>query len=411
MSDTPFTPDELAHYADVAIDHCLDLRAGELLVLIYEHEHRPLAVALARAAYRRGLRVDSNVNDPLFLRAELDEADEAALGVITPWRMARMLARTEGSAAALFIDGDADPDAMEGVDPVRLAMHARRFGEQTAELTRRVSANQDASLIVAYPTAAWARRVYPDLPPDRAQRALAEDLLSFCRIGPDDGPGDEALARHIATLDERARVANQLALREVRFRGPGTDLRLRLTDDAVWSSARETNVHGRTVFGNLPSEEIYTSPAASATEGTVRCTAPLAWEGLLFEDLRLEFRGGRLTRLDARTDEQRDRLLALLDGDEGGRRLGELALVDASSRIGQRGRLYWNTLLDENQACHMALGFGFGSCRRDGAESADLNSSRSHYDVMIGAPDVEVTGTTAGGDAVALITDGVWRPV
>jgi aminopeptidase len=137
---------------------------------------------------------------------------------------------------------------------------------------------------------------------------------------------------------------------------------------------------------------------------------PLAWHGRVYEDLRVEFRDGRLVRLDARTDEQRDGLLALLDVDEGGRRLGEVALVDKSSRIGQRGRLYWNTLLDENQACHIALGLGFTRCRAGGQGSPDLNSSRTHIDVVIGSAEVDVVGTTAAGETVRLIVDGDWRP-
>ena len=408
MLDTPFTQEELDRYAGVALDRCLDMRPGELLLLNYQHEHRPLAAAVARAAYRRGLRVDPTVHDPQIQRAEIDLADDAVLGSITPWRRARFLARTEGGAAVLVITGEEDPDALAGCDQRRMALRERRMGEQLTEFYERYADNLDASLVIAYPTAAWARMVFPDLPPDRAHRTLAEDLLSFCRIGAADG--DDALPRHIEALRERAAAATRLALRELRYRGPGTDLHVRLTDDALWTSARETNAYGRTIFGNLPSEEIYTSPAASATEGTVRCTMPLAHAGLLYEDLRMEFHGGRLVRLDARTEEQRGAVLALLDVDEGGRRLGEVALVDAGSRIGRRGRLYWDTLLDENQACHVALGLGFGSCRRAGAASDDLNRSRTHLDVIIGAPDVEVTGVTASGEAVPLIVDGVWRP-
>lgn len=410
MLHSPFTAEELTRYAEVAIDACLDLRPGELLQLAYEHEHRPLAVAMAVSAYRRGLRVETTVIDPLINRAELDHADEALLGVLSPWQVARMQARTGGAGALVLIDGESDPEALAGTDPRRMAVRARRWHEQSAELIERVAANRDSSVIVAYPSAGWAKRVYPELDLDRAQRALAEDLFVFCRIGPEDGAGSEALSRHIAALRERAHAANRLALRDLRFRGPGTDLRVRLTEDAAWNYAGKTNAFGRSVFGNLPSEEIYTSPAASATEGTVRCTAPLAYHGVVYEDLRMEFRAGRLVRLDAKTAEQRDRLLGLLDLDEGGRRLGEVALVDASSRIGERGRLYWNTLLDENQACHMALGFGFASCRRNGTASADLNTSQTHIDVMIGAPEVEVSGTTGRGDTIPLITDGVWRP-
>jgi aminopeptidase len=410
MLPSPFTPDELQRYAAVAIDRCFDLRPGELLLLLHEPEHRPIAIALAEAAYRRGLRVDAQVTDLLLQRAEVDQASDETLGMLTPWRKARFLARTEPGTALISVDGQSDPDALAASDPARIALRYRRQTEQLPELFERLEANLDTSLIIAYPSLAWARRVYPELGADQAQRALAEDILSFCRIGPDDGPGDAALDRHIAELRERAAVANSLRLREVRFRGSDTDLRVRLTDDAVWGSAEETNAQGRTYVGNLPTEEIYTSPAASATEGTARCTMPLAWQGRLYEDLRVEFRGGRLVRLDARTPDQREALLGLLGVDEGGRRLGEVALVDRTSRIGQRGRLYWSTLLDENRACHIAMGSGFTGCRTGGRHSPDLNSSRTHIDVVIGSPDVEVVATTASGETVPLIVDGDWRP-
>jgi len=410
MLHSPYTPDQLARYAGVAIDRCFDMRPGELLLVNYEPEHRPLAVALAEAAYRRGLRVDGMVTDMLVQRAEVDHASDDVLGRMPPWRRARFVARTEAGTALIIVDGQTDPDALATSDPERIALRYRRQAEQLSELFERLEANLDTSLIIAYPTLAWARRAYPELQPDAAQRALAGDILSFCRIGPDDGPGDDALDRHIDTLRDRAATANRLRLREVRLRGPGTDLRVELTDDAVWTSADETNAHGRTYLGNLPTEEIYTSPAASATEGEAACTMPLAWQGRLYEDLRLEFRSGRLVRLDARTDAQRDALLGLLDVDEGGRRLGEVALVDRSSRIGQRGRLYWSTLLDENRACHIALGSGFPGCRARGQSSPDLNSSRTHIDVVIGSSEVDVVGTTAAGETVPLIVDGDWRP-
>lgn len=409
MLRTPFTADELTRFAEVALG-CLDLRAGELLQINCEHEHRPLVVALAEAAYRRGLRVDPWVTDPLVRRAELMLADERVLGAMAPWAVARSLGRTEPGTALIHVDGQGVPDALDGCDPRRMALHALRTAEQRAEFYERFARNLDASLIVAYPTGAWSRRAYPELGPEAAQRALAEDLLHFMRIGPEDGPGDGAHRRHLAVLKERARIATDLGLRALRFRGPGTDLTVGLTGDAVWSAAQETNAHGRTNLANLPSEEIYTSPAASATEGTVRCTTPLAWGGRLYEDLEAEFRGGRMVRLSARTDEQRDALAGQLDVDDGGRRLGEVALVDAGSRIGSRRRLYWNTLLDENQACHMAFGLGFPTCRRGGGASPDLNRSRTHIDVMIGSTEVEVTGTTVSGASVPIITDGVWRP-
>lgn len=409
MPTGPFTADELARYADVAVVRCLDLRPGELLILNYEPEHRPLAIALAEVAYRRGLRVDLWPRDPLIDRAEVLLASDDVLGVMSEWTRLQHLARTADSTGVIFIDGDSEPAALEGTDAARQAARARRRSEQIKDAYERLEAGYEMSLILAYPTEAWAAIVYPDLDAAAAQRALAGDILAFSRLGPDDAPGGETLGAHLDRLDERARTANALRLRSLRFRGPGTDLHVGITEDAIWNCARERNAYGRTYLANLPTEEIYTSPAASLTEGVARCTFPLAHNGRLYEDLELEFRGGRLVRLDTRTDEQRDALAGLLDVDEGGRRLGEVALVDAASRIARSGRLYRDTLMDENQACHMALGVGFGTCRGGGAASPDLNSSRTHIDVMIGSPEVEVTGVTADGATVTLIADGTWQ--
>lgn len=408
LTSSPFTAEELTRYAEVTVGRCTDLRAGELLVIEYEPEHRPLMVAIAEEAYRHGLRVSSQVRDPLLIRAEVEHAAEPVLGVLEPWNESFNMARTGPGAGLISIKGEELPGVLDGCDPDRLARRARRQAAATGLLYDRVREGRDAFVIVAFPTVAWASRVYPDRPAALAQRALAEDLLVFCRIGPED-PCD-ALERHVETLRHRAQVANQLHLREVHFRGPGTDLRVGLTGDALWSTAEFTNAYGRTMFRNLPSEEIFTAPGASLTDGVVRCTKPFAAQGIMAEDVRMEFRDGRLVRLDAWTDAQRDALATRLDVDEGGRRLGELALVDIASRVGQRDRVFWNTLLDENQTCHIGLGLGFPDCRAAAGDSADLNYSRAHVDLMIGGTEVEVTGLTASGSMVPLIVDGTWRP-
>ena len=407
LISSPFTTEELTRYAGVTVGRCTDLQAGELLVIEYEPEHRPLMVAIAQEAYRRGLRVSTQVRDPLLIRAEVEHAAEPVLGLLEPWHQSFTMARTVPGAGLISIKGEELPGALDGCDPDRLAQRARRQAAAAEPLFDKVREGRDAFVIVAYPTVAWSSRVYGDKPSREAQRELAEDLLGFCRIGP--GDACDALERHIETLRERARVTNELQLREVHFRGPSTDLLVGLPADAVWSTAEFTNAYGRTIFRNLPSEEIFTAPAASLTEGTVRCTKPFAAHGMLAEDVRMEFRDGRLVRLDAWTDAQRDALAARLDVDQGGRRLGELALVDVASRVGQRNRVFWNTLLDENQTCHVGLGLGFPDCRTAGGESSDLNYSRVHFDFMIGAPEVEVTGRTASGATVPLIIDGTWR--
>lgn len=407
-TDTPFTKQELETYARVAIDYCLDLKGGDLLLIDYEPEHRPLVVALHEIAYGAGLRVSASLSDPLFLQAELEHASNATIGRVETWDRDRSLARTEEGAAQITLRGEEMPGVLDAFDPERAALRNRRTSELSAELYSRMRDHRDSFLILAYPTLAWASMVYPEMPQARAQRRLAEDLLDFCRIGRGDGAG--ALERHIASLRSRAEVADSLKLTELRFRGPGTDLKVGLSQDHAWRTAELTNAYGRTFFRNLPSEEIFTSPLASATEGYVRCTKPRAAGGIVCNDIQLEFRGGRLVRAEAATDAQRDTLLAQLDPDPGARRLGEVALVDGCSRVGHRKRIFWNTLLDENQTCHIAIGMGLADCRRRGSASPDLNHAATHVDLMIGGPEVEVTGRTATGETIPLIVDGVWRP-
>jgi aminopeptidase len=167
-------------------------------------------------------------------------------------------------------------------------------------------------------------------------------------------------------------------------------------------------VDGRRFAPNMPTEETFTSPDPRQTSGTFRCTFPLSFRGRLIEGLRGEFSNGRLVRLDADSDDDRDFVAAYIDSDRAGRRLGEVALVDASSRIGQARRIYYNTLLDENAAAHIAFGTGFGGTRSETPARA-VNRSTIHLDVMIGSPKLEVTGVNARGRRIPLIRDGAWQ--
>ena len=165
---------------------------------------------------------------------------------------------------------------------------------------------------------------------------------------------------------------------------------------------------GRRLASNMPTEEVFTSPDPRQTTGTFRCTFPLSFRGRLIHGIRGEFSKGRLVRLEADSDDDRDFLAGFIDTDKAGRRLGEVALVDASSRIGQSGRIYNNTLLDENAAAHIAFGSGFGGTRSE-TPARGINRSTIHLDVMIGGPDLEATGFNARGRRIPLISGGAWQ--
>jgi aminopeptidase len=210
----------------------------------------------------------------------------------------------------------------------------------------------------------------------------------------------------VQSLNERGRLLTELGLQGLELRDSGTALDLPLAPGTRWLGGPREQ-HGRPTSGNLPTEENFTSPEPRGAEGTFRCTRPLAFRGRTIDGIAGEFRGGRLTRLEAATEPDRDFLAAALDVDPGARRLGEVALVDRSSRIGQTGRIYYNTLIDENAAAHIAFGYGFGQSRAAGAKTA-VNRSDLHLDVMIGTKELEATGTTADGRRVPLIAGGEW---
>ena len=406
-------PEELARYADAVVKVGVSLGRGDDLLVTCQPAHREFAVALVEAGYRAGARiVDVEYIDPLVRAAYLRTAPDKSIGYVAPWRARRVRAAVKPETATLFIAGESEPGALKDIPGKRLAAEITRSQRQFADVRRASRVGRRRWSIAAWPTRSWAELVYPAIDSEAAQRRLARDLLDFCRVGPKDPSGATALRKHLTELHGRARRLTRLKLRKIELRGPGTNLSIGLHPESLWLGGGTTNFYGKRTAPNLPTEECFTSPIASATEGTFRCSQPLMFQGTLIEGISGEFRGGRLVRLDAKRKAQRDFfadfLFAIKDAD----RLGEVALVDSGSRIGQAGRIYYNTLLDENAAAHMAFGTGFSHTRADHETNRarrGVNRSDAHVDVMIGTDDFEATGLGAGGRRVLLIAEGEWQ--
>ncbi len=406
------SPEEIARYADAAVQVGISFRKGDDLVIACQPAHREFAAALVEAAYRAGGRTAEVVmNDPLVRATRLRSASVEALAELTPWQVARIRGQVKETTCSILIAGESEPGALSGIPPEKLAAETTGALRRVPEARRESRRGRRRWLIIAWPVPAWAERVYPSVSAATAQRKLARDLLWFCRLGPDDAPGVKGLRDHLRAIRGRAKRLTRLRLQRLELRGPGTDLALALHPETLWAGGGGKNGFGISQSPNLPTEECFTSPEASATEGTFRCSRPLMFQGRLIEGLAGEFRGGRLVRLDAKRATDRDWLAGFLASVDGAERLGEVALVDSSSRIGQAGRIYYNTLLDENAAAHIAFGTGFSFTRKpNGNERArrGVNRSRTHLDVMIGTDDLEATGIGARGRRVPLVRDGVW---
>jgi aminopeptidase len=411
-SNALLPPAELARYADAVVLGCLDVREDELLLVRALPSQRELAAALADAGYRAGARlVDVLYHDPFVQAARIRHAADAQLGPLPAWERTRMRAALAADTAIAYVFPNSEPGAFDDLPPERVAADYAGTARRLGPIRRGFHAGLRRWSGFGWPTEDWARKVYPDLDALAAQRRLARDLLEFCRLGPDDPPGHEGWRRHADRLAERARALTELGLERLELRDRGTSLDVRIAPGTRWLGGPRENAHGRVATSNFPTEESFTSPEPRSTEGDFRCSRPLCFRGRTIDGIAGEFRGGRLVRLDAAREDDRDFLAAALDSDPGARRLGEVALVDGSSRIGRSGRIYFDTLLDENAAAHVAFGSGFDATRprAPGTRTRGVNRSLIHLDVMIGTDELEATGVAAGGRRVPLVRDGAWQ--
>ncbi|HLK45373.1 MAG TPA: aminopeptidase, partial [Acidimicrobiales bacterium] len=331
------TADELRRYAEMVVHGCIDLRCGDTVVASSSLGHRDLAVAVADAAYRSGAAaVDVVYDDQRVYAARIEHASEEALGHVPSWRAAQLRALGDETVAIVQTMGEFELDVVAHLSPERVAADTAGRSRHLARVRRE---GRLRGTICAWPTEEWATRVFPELDAAKATRRLARELLSFCRLGPGDPPGHEGWTQHLAVLRRRAARLTKLDLKEVHVVDEGTDLRVRIAPFSMWRGGGEEDVWGHRIAMNVPTEECFVSPDAAATEGVFRCSRPRSFGGRVIEGLSGEFRGGRLVRLSATRESDRDWLARYIAATPGADRLGEVALVDASSRIGQTGRI------------------------------------------------------------------------
>jgi aminopeptidase len=404
-SDPPLTfddPELLERFADLVVGFAANLQRGQILSIGSEIGKEALTRAIAASGYRRGAKfVDASYFDLHVKRARLEHADEDTLDFVPPWYGERILELGRLRAARVGLTGPAHPGLLSDLDPRRVGRDQLPAVRETGQVVNERTTNWTA---VPCPTRPWAQLVHPDLDPEEAWVRLCQEILHVCRLDTEDPVA--AWRERADTLVAAAGRVTERRFDALRLVGPGTDLTVGLLPTSKFLAARFETVDGIVHLPNLPSEEIFTAPDPQRAEGVVRATKPLVLGGSIIRGLEVEFRDGRAVRIDA--DENAEVLRSYAARDEHANRLGELALVDGDGRVGALDTVFFDTLLDENAASHIALGHAYQMCVDD-EDIGRINESTIHVDFMIGSPAVRVLGLAPDGTETPVLVDGAWQ--
>jgi aminopeptidase len=388
--------------ADLAVEFSANVQPGQIVAIEAETGMEPIVRAVAARAYERGARfVDPTYFDPYVKKARLQHAPDDTLEFVPEWYGKRMLQLGDLHAARIVFVPRVSPGILNGVDPKRAGRDQLPDIQERLVIINKRLVNWT---IMPFPTQSWAELVHPELDGDAALERLTEELMHVCRLDEDDPVA--AWRERKETLHSVASCLTERHFDAIRFEGPGTELTVGLLPTSLWEGGTTTTVDGVEHLPNLPTEEVYTTPDPTRADGVVRATKPLDVGGTIVSGLEVRFEGGHA--VDIQADSGADVLRERAAHDEDASRLGELALVDREGRIGTLGTTFYNTLLDENAASHIALGNAY-EISVGPEDRAKINKSTIHVDFMIGGDDVRVTGITRNGDEVPVLLGGTWQ--
>ena len=400
----------LRSYAKLIARTGVNIEKGQEVMILAGLDQPEFVKILVEECYRAGAsKVIVDWEYQALEKLHVRHQSVKTLGHVEKWEEEKFQHYIDALPCRIYLDSE-DPDGLKGVNSAKMAK-GRQGRYKVLKPYRDQLEGKYQWCIAAVPGKAWAKKVFPDLSPARAMEKLWEVILSCSRVTDDPM---QAWKEHNEDLEKRCQYLNALGIRELRYRASnGTDFTVGMIPEAVWRGGGETSLTGHFFNPNIPSEEVFISPMRGKAEGVVHASMPLSYEGQLIENFSVRFEGGKVVEVKAEKGEE---LLRQMVGmDEGAAFLGECALVPYDSPIRNSGILFFNTLFDENAACHLALGCGFidsidhyDQYSLEECHQMGINESMIHVDFMIGTADMEIDAVDRDGRVVPVFRGGNW---
>jgi aminopeptidase len=408
---TSIDPTKLNRLAEVAVKVGVRLQQGQDLLLTASTAALPLVRKVTEHAYKAGAGIVTPIlSDEELTLARYRYGHDFGFDRAAGWLYEGMAKAFSENTARLAIVGE-NPMLLSGEDPAKVARASKANSKAYLPALEKI-VNFDTNWnLIAFPSASWARQVFPDDAEDVAVSKLAEAIFAASRV---DGENPiAAWEKHNRVLQQRTEWLTGQRFSALHYSAPGTDLTIGLADGHEWVGGASTTRTGITCNPNIPTEEVFTTPHCRRVSGHVVSSKPLSYQGTLIDNIQVRFEEGRI--VEAKASRGEEVLNKVLDTDEGARRLGEVALVPHSSPISKSGLLFLNTLFDENAASHIALGQCYSKCFVDGARltphqiaAQGGNQSLIHIDWMIGSDKTDIDGIDAEGRRVPVFRKGEW---
>ncbi|SFG05516.1 aminopeptidase [Sporolactobacillus nakayamae] len=404
--------ESLQKFARLAIKTGVNLQPGQGLFLTCPIEAAPFAHLVAEEAYKAGAKdVTMRWGDDETDRLRMLYAPDEALKQIPEWKFVAQNEAVKDNYAVLHIYGP-NPDLLDQIDGARVGAFMKATSNGLKPYMACIMKDETQWSIIAYPTQAWASKVFPDQPVNEARELLMKEILRISRIKENEDPV-AAWDVHNETMHKASDFMNRKKFKQLIYRAPGTNLTIDLPVGHIWSGGSGPSTAGIPFNANIPTEEVFTLPHKRGVNGTVSSTMPLNADGRIVDHFSLTFKDGEV--VDFKAEKGEETLKHLLDSDPGSRRLGEVALVPHHSPVAESGLIFYNTLFDENASCHLALGKAYPTCieggndlDETGLDQAGVNDSLIHEDFMVGSGELDIDGITENGECIPVFRKGAW---